>query len=268
MRGAIFIETLKRSVWQMVYWGLGLGAMAVFVVGFAPMFNAIDFVGMLEQMPPFLVKSLGVGDDISVLGTPEGMIAFGFFGKMALIFVVYPVVMGLRATSNDEAEGILDIVLSMPVQRTSILIEKFAAYLVTVLIIGMMITAGFALGTSLVDMDLDTGLLVTISLNLIPTLIFVLAFTILVGAIVGRKRLALGIITGFIIGSFMLQSIGGMLDGTTGEVIEGLSFFTYNSAASVLSSGVNMLHISGMLVLAVLMMGVSLVAFERRDVGV
>lgn len=268
MRGAIFTSTLQQSIWQMLYWGIGLSAMAVLVVTMAPLFNAMDFVGLLENMPPILIKSLGVGDDITVLGTPEGIIAFGFFGKMALLFVVYPVVMGMRVTSNEEGEGILDMVLSLPIDRRSVIIERFAAYIVTVIIIGLMITAGFVIGAGIVDIELDVTLLMIISLNLIPALVFVLALTVMMGAIIGKQRLALGIVTGFVIVSFMFQTLGGMIDGTLGDIINGLSFFTYNSPGTIIQNGVNPMSAILLFGLSIIMLGIALFQFERRDIAV
>lgn len=60
--------------------------------------------------------------------TPEGIVAVSFFGKFALLFTAYPVVMGMRVTSNEEDDGILDVLLSLPVARWQVILEKFAAH--------------------------------------------------------------------------------------------------------------------------------------------
>src|SRR5690606_37942930 len=124
------------------------------------------------SMPPTMLAAFGVGDDISILTTPEGLIAFGLFRKMALIFAAYPVVIGLRATANEESEGILDMVLTQPVPRMQFLFERFLAYVVNIALLMVLVIIGLYLGIWTVQLDepLDTGKLVVMTLNLIPVM--------------------------------------------------------------------------------------------------
>ena len=45
--------------------------------------------------------------------------------------------MGMRVTANEEDSGILDVVLSLPVRRWQVMVEKIAAYLVTIVMIAL-----------------------------------------------------------------------------------------------------------------------------------
>ena len=129
MIGAVFKETLKRTWLQMFYWGIGLAAMGTLVVLFVPMFKSLDLVKMMDSLPEFMTGMLGIQDK-AVLGTPEGIIAVGFFGKVGFFFAVYPAVMGMRVTTNEEADGIMDILLSLPIPRWQMILEKFKKFFV------------------------------------------------------------------------------------------------------------------------------------------
>ena len=93
MAWAVFKQTFKDSIRITLIWGFGLAAMMVLMVLMVPMMTGIDLVEIFEDIPPAMMAAFGLGDDIEALATPEGLIAFGFFGKMALIFAAFPVVM-------------------------------------------------------------------------------------------------------------------------------------------------------------------------------
>lgn len=268
MIGSIFIETFKHTWKQMLYWGIGLASMGLLVVLMIPVFDIQQFKEMLETFPPMMLAMFGIGSDIELFATNEGFVAIGFFGKFALIFAVYPVVMGMRITANDEDNGIMDMVLSLPVQRTRVIIERFLAYALSVVIVVLMVYLGMMLGVVVSGVDLNMNALSTVIFNLIPVLIFVLAFTLLIGTLIRRRRIALSIVTAFVIASFMLQTIGAMAHGTVAEPIGAISFFTYYNAGNILADGIVWAHIAGLTALSVVMLVVSTYRYEQRDIGI
>lgn len=268
MTGSVFIETFKQTWRQMLYWGLGLASMGLLVVLMIPVLDIQQMADLLESFPPFVLALIGVGSDLEIFATAEGFVAIGFFGKSALIFAVYPVVMGMRITANEEDEGILDMVLSLPVQRTWVLAEKFLAYAVSIVGVVIMIYIGMSLGVTISGIELDMAALTTVIIMLIPVLIFVLAFTMFIAILVRRKQIAMGIVTAFVVGSFMIQTVGAMAEGTPAESIGGISFFTYYNAGNILKDGLIVTHIVGLAALLIVLFGMSVYRFERRDVGI
>ena len=121
MIGSVFLETWRQTWRQMLYWGLGLASLGLLVVLMVPLFDMQDMKELLESFPPFVLALIGVGSNLEIFATNEGFVAVGFFGKSALIFAVYPVVMGMRITADDEDSGIMDVLLSLPVQRTPLM---------------------------------------------------------------------------------------------------------------------------------------------------
>lgn len=268
MIGSIFIETFKQTWKQMVYWGVGLASFGLMVVLMIPLFDIQQFKQLLETFPPMMLAMFGIGSDIELFATNEGFVAIGFFGKFALIFAVYPVVMGMRITANDEDNGTMDMLLSLPVQRMHVIIERFLAYALSIVGVVVMIYIGMTLGVAISNVDLNMSALSTVIFNLIPVLIFVLAFTLFIGTIVRRRQIALGIVTAFVIASFMLQTIGAMAQGTVAEPIGAISFFTYYNAGTILADGVVWLHIAGLVALSILLIGLATFRYEHRDIGI
>ena len=268
MTGAVFLETYKQTWKQMVYWGLGLASLGLLVVIMVPLFDMQQMSDLLESFPPFILAMIGVGKDLEVFATNEGFVAIGFFGKSALVFAVYPVVMGMRITADEEDNGIMDVLLSLPVQRAHVIIEKFLAYAVSIVGVVALIFLGMYLGVLISGVELDMGRLTEVTLYLVPVMIFTMAVTLVIGVYVRRRQVALGVVTAFVIISFMLQTIGAVAEGTVAEPIGSVSYFTYYNAANIMSNGFVWSHIAGFIVLSAVLIGIALYGYERRDIGI
>lgn len=268
MIGSVFLETWRQTWRQMLYWGLGLASLGLLVVLMVPLFDMQDMKELLESFPPFVLALIGVGSNLEIFATNEGFVAVGFFGKSALIFAVYPVVMGMRITADDEDSGIMDVLLSLPVQRTRLVVEKFAAYGASIAGVVAMIYLGMHFGVAISGVELDMSKLTEVIFYLVPVMIFIMAATMFIAAVVRRRQAALGVVTAFVIASFMLQTIGAMAEDTIAEPIGRLSFFTYYNAASIMTDGFVWAHIIGLLGLSAALLVFSLYRYERRDIGV
>ena len=268
MTGSVFLETLRQTWRQMLYWGLGLASLGLLVVLMVPLFDMQDMKELLESFPPFILALIGIGSDLEIFATNEGFVAVGFFGKSALIFAVYPVVMGMRVTADDEDSGIMDVLLSLPVPRMQMVIEKFAAYALSIVGVVAMIYLGMTFGVAISGVELDMSRLTEVILYLIPVMIFVMAVTMCIAAFVRRRQVALGIVTAFVIASFMLQTIGALAEDTIAEPIGRISFFTYYNAANIMTDGFIWAHIIGLAGLSLVLLAFSLYRYERRDIGI
>ncbi|MDE2748127.1 MAG: ABC transporter permease subunit [Chloroflexota bacterium] len=268
MIGSVFIETLKTTWKQMVYWGVGLSAMAILVVIMVPLFNMQDMRNLLESFPPVILAMIGVGQELEIFATNEGFVAIGFFGKSALIFAVYPVVMGMRITANEEDSGTMDVLLSLPIERARVIVEKFLAYGVSCVGVVLLIYLGLHIGVLFGGVELDVLRLAEVTFYLIPLMVFIMAATMLIAVLARRRVVALGIVTAFVIASYMLQTIGLAAEGTVAEPLGVISFLTYYNAGDILAQGFIWPHIAGYVGLSVLLLLASLYRYERRDIGV
>ena len=268
MIASVFLETLKQTWKQMVYWGVGLAAMALLVVLMVPLFDMQAMSALLESFPPVILAMVGVGDDLAVFTSNEGFVALGFFGKSALIFAVYPVVMGMRISANEEDEGASDVLLSLPISRAQVMVEKFLAYAVSVVGVVVLIYLGLYAGVILGGVELDVALLAEVTFYLIPLMVFVMAATMLIAVLARRRTVALGIVTAFVIISYMLQTIGAAAEGTVAESVGAISFLTYYNTGEILSQGFIWPHIAGFVGLSVLMLLAALYRYEQREIAV
>ena len=176
---------------------------------------------------------------------------------------------GLRATANEENEGILDMVLTQPVPRMQFLFERFLAYVVNIALLMVLVVAGLYLGVWTVQLDepLDAAKLTVMTLNLIPVMSVVLAATVFTAAIISRRQTVVIIMTIFIMASYMVQTIGAMVTASWMDSIEALSFFTYYNTQTMLQRGIVPWHVGLLITVSVILVAASLYIFERRDIA-
>lgn len=266
MRGTVFMETLRTSWKTTLLWGMGMGAFMAFFVLLVPALDNMNLVALMETLPEPVLAAAGVAD-IQVLATTEGLLALGFFGKMALFFAAYPAFVGMNVTSNEEDEGIMDTVLSLPLPRTQLLLEKFLAYTVNIIALVFLVLGGLYVGLAIEpSVEVNVARMSMITLNLIPVLVFVLAVTIFIGANIGRRQIVLYIVTGFIVVSYSIFTVGGMISASWFDPIEALSFFSYYNVEYLLREGFVLTNVVLLFALAIALMGGSMFIFDRRDI--
>ncbi|MBL8156652.1 MAG: ABC transporter permease subunit [Anaerolineae bacterium] len=269
MRGATFSETLRRNWRGALYWAVGMFGYALYVT------VIIQDVDMLQQyaelaksFKPGILQLLGIGDDMTALATPEGFLGFAFFSWIVLFLAVYAILAGLNITANDEDNGILDVVLALPLPRWQIVLEKFAAYALLLAGIVAVTFLGLLVGGRFSALTLDMGRLFVTTLNVLPSLLLVMGFTAWVSVTVRRRSTAVAAASAFVAVSYLVNSLGGMASGTLADVLRGLSFFYYYDSSGVLQNGLAWGSIGLLFVVTIVLVGGTLWFFQRRDVGV
>jgi ABC-2 type transport system permease protein len=266
MLGSVFRETLRQARLAVLLWCAGLGLMAFVVTAIVPGLDVAKLMDVINSLPPFLVQAIGAGQDIRFATTPAGLVAVTFFNRFALIFAAYGLVMGLRVTADEEDEGIMDILVSLPLSRRRLVLEKIAAYGVTIFALMAAVLLGLALGAAASRIDLPPARVLASVANLLPMMAFMLAFTAFLGVAVRRRSTALDLGVVFIVASFLIDTIGGMAGGSWLGQMKVLSFFNYFDAVNVMKNGFSPGNAALLLALAALFATGAAEAFRRRDV--
>lgn len=269
MSGAVFVETLKRSWRQVLYWGIGLGILGFYVVSIVHDVDVLkqyqDIIG--SKLPPAIMQALGISD-VSALATPEGFIAFGFLTYGLILMMVYGVLAGMNVSANEEDDGTMDVLLAQPIPRWRLITEKFAAYALMSTVVIALAYLGLFGGTLASPIEISMSRLVLTSIPLILAIWFVIAFTTAAGTFFRRKSTAMMAVVSFIVVSYFLNFIGNAASDTAAGAIKALSFFEYADAQGVVQSGLTVTSLAVLAIGTAVLFGLSLWLFERRDVGV
>lgn len=268
MSGTVFVETLRRHWIALAFWAIGIASMALYIILVIPDVKTLQQYGdLIKNMPSFLLNALGATDAASI-ATPAGFLGYGFFGWIMLVMATYGVIYGLDITANDEERGTMDVLLSMPLPRWRIVLEKFLAYTVGVIVIVLisLIVLLWGINQSTALQSITAGQMIASSLNFIPATLIVMAFTAAVATLVRRRSVAAAIAAVFVIASWFVDAIGRSAPSMDG--VRALSFFKYYDASSVIAHGLVITNVVGIMLVAVLLVAGAIWLFERRDVGV
>jgi ABC-2 type transport system permease protein len=269
MSGAVFRHTLERNWRAMILWGAGIGLIGYIQAALLLNVDALQqMADLMETLPPALIRAFG-GEDAAALATPEGYLSLRYFVIIPVIFTVYALDAGLNITATEEDKGIMDVMLSLPLPRWRLVIEKFLAY--TLLICGILILSftGLWLGVASVPaLGIDPMKLLQGSANILPATLLLLAATTLIGALARRRGTAGAAATIFLVGSFFVDFLANAVSDTFLNTLSRLSFFTYYGGGDVLRHGLNWGNIALLLATTVILVAGAVWAFERRDIGV
>ncbi len=267
MNGLIFQDTLRHHWKQILYWGIGIGLLGFYAAAIAQDSNVVEgYAEVMESMPPILLQAFGL-EDTAMIGTPIGFISFAAFTYGAIVLAVFAVTAGLGITANEEDEGVMDVFLALPISRTQVVIEKYLGYTVIAVGIILVLFLSLILGISATGMDISISRLFELCLNLLPSMLLIMAFTAMVAGLIRRKAIATAVAGTFVLASYFIDMIGSAASDTFAESLSALSFFSYIDSNTVSQEGLNIGNMVILLVLAVVLLAGAVVFFNRRDVG-
>ncbi len=269
MIGAVFYEVMRRSLTPLLFWGASAGVLGWAIVIIVPSVESLQQMAkLIETFPPALLQAFG-GDDVKFLASPEGYLSLNFYSWIMIVLAAYSILAGLAVTANEEEQGSLDVLISLPIPRWRILLEKTLAYSVIIVGNAILTLVGVAIGVAQTpSMSISLTRVAEATLNMIPGMLFMLAFTVLVCTLARRRNVAAGIAGGYLVISYFLDLVGRAAKGTILEQLRVLSFYTYHDNPGVMLKGLAWGNVIGLLAVSIIMIGVALWAFEQRDVGV
>jgi len=129
-----------------------------------------------------------------------------------LVLIAVGATWGASATAEEEDEGTADILLTLPISRTRIMISKMVATVTVIVVLAFVAVANILLLKSRVEMDLETGKLLAATFSSISLGIFFTGVAFLVGAFSRHKGSAVGVVTGVSLIAFLIYSLSALVD--------------------------------------------------------
>jgi ABC-2 type transport system permease protein len=264
MLRTVWTKTLRDQRRALVWWSLGFLFTVLMYASFWPSVreNAAQFTQYVEKLPEAIRNLLGGAE----FATPEGYVQTELFSLLGpILLVVYAIGAGARAIAGEEEVGTLDLLLSTPLARRRVLLDKF----------GSMVTATFYLATltwlSLVALgplfDLHVSLqgLGAATLNLFLLALAFGVVALVVGTATGTKSAAIGVSSGLGVVTFVLNTLAPSVHAL--RPFRFLSPFHYYASHQPLTTGFNGVDILVLGAISVAALMLALVVFERRDLG-
>lgn len=253
---------LARSRLSMVLWGVALGLLNTIVVVIFPSFqhSAIALNRLINSLSPTMISLFGLESDLTTI---QGFLAsqsFTLIIPLALSF--YPILLGARAIAGAEEGRRLDLLLSNPLPRWQLVTASFIT--MTLSLAGALLLIGLLtwLPAVLLAIDLPVVDVLAAVLNLMPLCLFTGALALLISSLVRHSLLAVAIPGALIITMDVVNALGQLSD--TLRPLQPLTLFHYYGSA--IEFGIKWPGFIVISLLAMLLAGLAIIAFNRRDI--
>ncbi len=231
-------------------------------VGIGPMYGLLDeaMLNFMDEFPEVLLALFGGGD----MSTPEGWYQIETFGMMAPIAVmVVTVAIGSRALAGEEEHRTMGLLLANPIKRSTVIYQKTFAMVLYGLAVGIATFAGVAVGSLLGGLGMSMGNIAATSLLVTLVGLVFGAFALALSAATGRVSIAVFGTVGAALVLYVLNALLPFNDALVGWAK--ISPFYYYLSSDPLMNGMNWAHGAVLTGLTVILVALTLVFFQRRD---
>lgn len=253
------VRTQRRSL---ALWALALAAVTAMYISFYPSIGGADMDQMIANLPEGVVTALGYDQ----IGTPGGYLSSTVYDLLGpILLLVFAIANGARLIAGEEEDGSLELDLTAPISRRRLLLERLAAlWLDVVLLVGVLVIVTLVFVAAL---GIEVGA-VEILAGASGLLLLVLGFgtvALAVGALTGRRALALGVAAGLAVVAYMLNAIGPTVGA---DWMTTVSPFGWYLGEDPLINGFDLGGLALLACIPIVAAAVALVTFDRRDLMV
>lgn len=259
----VFTKTLGDLRWATFWVGLSLFLGGAFFTLLYPTYSStIDIGKILESLPPAM-KAL-IGGQLIDVSTATGFLNLELFPLMLpAVLGGYAIALGSGAIASEEGHGTIDVVLSYPVSRRLILVEKVLAIVVSCVVVAAALLVGTAAGALGSSSELATD---RVAAGLVMATLFALDFGalgLLVATSTGNRATGAGIAAAVLVVMYFMNALAPIIAGL--DSVKEISLFHWYLEGNPLRNGLIVGDSAVLAAVALVLFGMSVVAFERRD---
>lgn len=261
--GTVLAWTLRQNRRAILLWAIAIAAVSAMYASFYNVMDGPEMEALIQGMPEGLVAALGYDR----IGSPAGYLESTVYGLLGpILMMVFGITHAARVLAGVEEDGSLELELSSGVSRRRVVLEGYAALVIQLAVLAMATSAAVMVIVMGIDMDVSIGGLVAGGLGMFLFALAVASVAFAVGATTGRRAIGLSAGAGLGVLAFMADAFAAMLDD--GRWLEALSPFSWYLSGDPLVEGIDVVGFGGLVALTLVALGVALVTFDRRDLGV
>jgi ABC-2 type transport system permease protein len=264
-------DVLRRDLtdrWRgIAVWSVGAALIALVYILFYPTIHqsGAGIQAMLDTMPKaFRDAFLGSGVDFL---SPTGYLGTELFSILApALMLVMGILAGSRALAREEENGTIDLLLATPIRRRRVAAEKAVGAQVPLFLVAAFLWAVVALVGPSQGLSVNLG---TLAVALLAVALLAVSFSMvafLVASATGSSALGGGVAGGLAVLAYVLNVFGSLVSSLTGFA-NTVSPFHWVGGAGVLATGVDWPGMVALLVCPVVLLGVAILLYERRDLA-
>jgi ABC-2 type transport system permease protein len=258
----VFLKSLRDQRRALFGWGVGVLLLVVLEAALWPSVRGMpDLQQFLAGYPEAMRQLFNLED----FGTGTGfMNAELFSALLPVLFIVFAVGRGARMLAGEEEAGTLDVVLVTPVSTVRLLLQLAAALAVAVATLGAVVYLSLSVSSPLFGLGIGAAHLAGASLAMVLLGVEFGWLALAVGAVTGRRGLAIGVASAAAVGAYVLYVAGEFVGAI--EPWQSLSPFHQALTGGPLGAGLRAEYV-WMAAAAATFMTIALPVFDRRDIA-
>lgn len=234
---------------------------ALYVWLFPSVSEGIDLDEYVASLPPALQQAFG----LQSLGTIEGFLAAELYAfGWVLLLGIYFAYAAASLVADDVDRGRMDMLLSLPVSRSKVLLEKFASVLVPLVVVNVLTPIVVYAAVLGIDESISAADLAMVHALSVPYLFAAAGIGLLASVVFDRASIAQRVAAGGFFGLFLLDSV------TAGTDVDWLGALSpsryYDPTAVLVSSEYDLAGAGVLLAAAVVLVAASRAHFARKDI--
>lgn len=262
---AALLPVLRRWLgdgWRgLVGWSAGVAAVVFVYLPLYPSMKSPELVGLIDSLPPELVRTIGYEDITSGAGYAQAT----FFGLIGFVLITIAAISwGAAFTGGAEESGRLELTLAHGVGRVQYALESALALLVKLAVVGLVAWLLIWAVNGPGELELEAGHLAAVTAAWVGLGLLAGTAAFAVGALTGRRSWGLGVGAGVAVIGYVLQAVA-----NNSEELEGLrvlSPFHWAYGEAPLSNGFDAGGLALLWGGSVLLVAVGTAALARRDI--
>jgi ABC-2 type transport system permease protein len=256
-----FVDRRRSLVW----WVLGTCIYTLMIVASFPSIRGQNELNdILDDYPPEIIALFSGGETTFDLTSAADYLNSQIFALiLPLLLAILAIGFGAATIAGEEERGTLELVVSHPVSRRRIVVEKA---LVLVALVALLALANylvaFGVGRAF-EIELSFG---DIAASYVGQLLLGVGFgfvALATGALTGSRGMAIAVAAGAAGGTYLLGSLGPVVSWL--EPFKWVSPFYYATGENPLANGIAPWHVAVLAGFGLAGFGAALWVFERHD---
>jgi len=262
----VFLKSLRDLRRSFAWWTVGLAGYVALIASVYPTVrDNPDLEKLVESYPEALKAFVAFGGQFDFTSAAGYLGSELFSFMMPALFLVAAVGHGAGTLAGEEERGTIDLLLSSPLSRTRVALEKLAAMCVELAALGVVLWLALWVGARAFSMEVSVAHLASATALLVVLALAYGAIAFMVAAATGRKTLAIGLTVALAVGAYLVNSLASLVEVL--EPFQKATPFYHYDVADPLRQGLDPWHTLFLLAVGAVAAAAGVLLFDRRDLA-
>lgn len=193
----MFRSVFSKTMWDrrrsIIWWTIGSMAMTAWVVAVYPVLrDSADMQSFVDRISPEIMAIAGI--DPATFLTGAGFLQGQLYSLITPILIIgFAVSTAVAVTTKEEKDGTLELLLSVPMSRTSLALRKIAIIIASTAIVVSGLAVVLLIANPVFELKLSVAGVIAINMGVYGLGLVFSGLAVLVGAFTGKPAVAQGL---------------------------------------------------------------------------